>query len=412
MARHSFSVSTLVAGLLLQSAIVAAFNPQPAFPYHPSTTDKCTWWFDSDGTWSCQDVEDYAWVNLGDFMRWNPIVTPESCAAGLLPEGVSYCADGPAEVVTTSTITTTSTVSSSTAKPPTTTTRPTTPTSTIKPTTTVKPTTTSSAKPTGNGISTPQPTQSGMVSNCNKFYKIKDGDNCDKIASAHKIPVTVIPKWNSVGGAACTALWKDSYACVSTVGYVAPTPTTTTSAGNGIATPQPTQPGMVKNCDRFVKVASGQTCAVIGANAVVLAQRIINWNTGVGAQCTGLQANVYVCVRTIGFTQTTQRTCSSASTDKTWGGNKAAALAAGKNWCDNVGRGAYTIAQAKSGCKNAAQGNNLFYFESRNLFQAPITLSVARCNDIMANLINGCERGGVANQEGWNIRAYVRAGQC
>lgn len=34
----------------------------------------------------------------------------------------------------------------------------------------------------GNGISTPVPTQPGMVSNCNKFYKVSPGETCDHVA--------------------------------------------------------------------------------------------------------------------------------------------------------------------------------------------------------------------------------------
>ena len=39
---------------------------------------------------------------------------------------------------------------------------------------------TTSETSTGNGIATPTPTQPGMVSNCNKFYKVTDEDDVPK----------------------------------------------------------------------------------------------------------------------------------------------------------------------------------------------------------------------------------------
>jgi hypothetical protein len=72
-----------------------------------------------------------------------------------------------------------------------------------------------------------------MVSNCNRFYKIKDGFNCE--SPARKISVTVISQWNSIGGAACTLLWKDTSACVGTVEYVASAPTISSALSHAIS---------------------------------------------------------------------------------------------------------------------------------------------------------------------------------
>jgi spore germination protein YaaH len=32
-----------------------------------------------------------------------------------------------------------------------------------------------------NAVTTPQPTQPGMVNNCNAFYKVASGDTCESI---------------------------------------------------------------------------------------------------------------------------------------------------------------------------------------------------------------------------------------
>ena len=164
-----------------------------------------------------------------------------------------------------------------------------------------------------------------------------------------------------------------------------------TTQGNGIATPSPTQPGMVKNCDHFHLVQSGQSCASIGVNA----------------QCSGMWANTHVCVRTIGYTSGISLSC--GSTAKEWGGNKPSALTAATNWCDGRdntdGSGGFVTAQTKRGCCfNAALGDNKFEFVARNDFGAFATLSVTRCREFIQAEINGCTKGGAGVSEGWRFR--------
>ncbi|KAK5652626.1 hypothetical protein OQA88_10219 [Cercophora sp. LCS_1] len=87
----------------------------------------------------------------------------------------------------------------------------------------------------------------------------------------------------------------------STSTTTTPTPT---KPGNGITTPTPTQPGMVSNCDAFHFVKPGSTCNdVLTANSITLAQ-LYQWNPSVGSTCSGLWADVYVCVSTTDHTPT------------------------------------------------------------------------------------------------------------
>ncbi|CCF32599.1 LysM domain-containing protein [Colletotrichum higginsianum] len=73
-------------------------------------------------------------------------------------------------------------------------------------------------------------------------------------------------------------------------------PVTTTAPGNGVATPQPTQPGMVNNCKKFHYVSEGNTCGqIISYNGITLAN-FVKWNSGVGATCQNMRAKTYVCV--------------------------------------------------------------------------------------------------------------------
>ncbi|KAK4496423.1 hypothetical protein PRZ48_012403 [Zasmidium cellare] len=116
----------------------------------------------------------------------------------------------------------------------------------ITPTTTSPKTTTTNS---GNGINTPTPTQSGMATDCNRFDLVQTGDTCDAIATKFDIPIAKFYAWNPAVGSSCQTLLIGYYVCVDRLEYK---PTTTTSSnGDGIATPTPYEPGMVTNCDKL-----------------------------------------------------------------------------------------------------------------------------------------------------------------
>lgn len=158
-------------------------------------------------------------------------------------------------------------------------------------------TTTSTTTSAGNGISTPTPTQPGIVSNCNKFDFVNTGDGCAAIASRNGISIANLILWNDAGND-CTALWAQVYVCVGVIGGSTPTTTSkpTTTTGNGISTPTPTQPGMTPNCDKFHFVATGDNCENIAKAAGITTAQFIAWNTGALPDCTGMWANAYVCI--------------------------------------------------------------------------------------------------------------------
>lgn len=162
----------------------------------------------------------------------------------------------------------------------------------------VGPSTTVSSTPT-NGIATPTPIQDKMVSNCDAFHKVVDGDGCDKIASKYGISTKQFYTWNPSVGDSCKSLWIDYYVCVSIVG-VNPTPTTmqtsTTTKGNGITTPTPIQDGMTTNCKTFKKIKDGDECAAIAKNANISLANFYKWNPGVGSNCKSLWLDTYVCI--------------------------------------------------------------------------------------------------------------------
>jgi hypothetical protein len=155
-----------------------------------------------------------------------------------------------------------------------------------------------------------------MVSNCDAFYFVKPGDNCQMIANANGITLDQFITWNPLVGSTCNNLWANDYVCVSIIG-VSPTITTkptSTTTGNGITTPTPTMPGMVGNCDVFYFAKSGDGCqAIANANGITLAQ-FMDWNPQVGSTCSGLWANAYVCVSIIGFSPTSTVKTTSTTT--------------------------------------------------------------------------------------------------
>jgi LysM repeat protein len=144
----------------------------------------------------------------------------------------------------------------------------------------------------GNGITTPSPTQPGMVSNCDAFYFVKLGDTCASIASANGISVSQFTTWNTGAGSSCQTLWGNVYVCISIVGHN-PTPT---NPGNGIQTPTPIQEGMTKNCKRFHFVQAQETCGVIAGKYGISVSQFISWNPAAGSNCAGLWAQTYACV--------------------------------------------------------------------------------------------------------------------
>ncbi|KAJ1337363.1 peptidoglycan DL-endopeptidase LytF [Microdochium nivale] len=158
--------------------------------------------------------------------------------------------------------------------------------------TTTKATTTTTA---GNGITTPTPTQGGMINDCDKWDYVKKGETCSAILSRNGLTVAQLYALNSGVGNNCQGLWAEVYVCVHKKGTATTKPPTTT-AGNGITTPTPTQSGMVSNCRKFALVKTGDTCdSVAKANGVSVAN-FTTWNKAYGSNCSGMWANTYACV--------------------------------------------------------------------------------------------------------------------
>lgn len=179
------------------------------------------------------------------------------------------------------------------------------------------PTTTPSPTSTGNGIATPTPTQPEMVDNCDAFHLVKPNENCDAIAKIYGITRAQFVSYNPSVGDNCSGMWGSVYVCVSLIGSEPVTSTSSqkpTSTGNGIATPTPTQPEMITDCNKFYFVKSGDTCASIASANNLSQTQFRNYNPSVGTDCTGLWLNAYVCIGKIGTTPTPTPTRTTLST--------------------------------------------------------------------------------------------------
>lgn len=255
--RQSFAVVLCATGLL-----AAAYTVDPPTTAPSDTIQDCTSWDVASSSDTCQSIADFGFITIDQLYAYNPSLATSGCP---IIVGDSYCIEQNFGVPPPQ---------SSTSKAASTTT-------------------------TGNGVTTPTPTQTGMVSNCNKFHKVVSGDSCAVLASANGISLDTFYSWNPAVGTSCASLILDYYVCV---GVISQGGSTTTKPGNGVSTPGPVQTGIVSNCNSFHLVVSGDTCPDIASKAGISLDNFYAWNPAVKSDCTQLLAGDYVCVGIIGGT--------------------------------------------------------------------------------------------------------------
>ncbi|KAK4140676.1 uncharacterized protein C8A04DRAFT_14700 [Dichotomopilus funicola] len=245
-------------------------------PRAAGETPDCTQWDLAESYSTCDDFVEMFWLTNAEFYEMNPS-TGEDCD-GLVP-GTYYCVstlpggaiepDDPLEETTSQsgTVTSTSKTVTSTA--------------------------------TSGHISTPSPIQTGMVKNCNLFYKVVADDGCYDIAQAQHIALDDLYAWNPAVGTSCEGLQANVYICVGVAATATTTTTATKTTGTGsgtVVTPTPTQTGIVDDCRSFYLVVADDTCYDIAQQHGILLDSFYAWNPAVKTDCSGLQAKVYVCI--------------------------------------------------------------------------------------------------------------------
>ncbi|KAM7214751.1 hypothetical protein V8F06_009823 [Rhypophila decipiens] len=263
-----------VAGLFLGPELVAARAHRVA-----RRGVNCYFEMPAEPGATCENLSSSWGTPLDLFLQINPGV---SCPD--LEVGKVYCVLGEYVAGDDTTTTTTTTSSTSTSKTSTSTT--TTSSKTTSTTTTSKTTITPTPTPSN------QPQMPGVAANCNRFYKIRSGDTCENIAQANGITFAQLRSWNTEINASCSNLWLDYYICTRVPGATT-VPTTTTTAPQ--PSNSPAQPGAAKNCEKWYKIVSGDTCDKVAAKNKITTAQLSSWNN-VGTNCNGLQLGAYACV--------------------------------------------------------------------------------------------------------------------
>ena len=186
----------------------------------------CAAWYQATTDYTCDDILGDTGMTIAEFFAMNPTVKSDCTGLNV---GTYYCYESPSvnnngDGTSTGPIATVSATTTGSGTP-----------------------TSTSAGVTGtNGVVTQTPTQTGMVGNCNKFYFVTTADTgCYDLAAAEGISLDNFYSWNPAVGTDCSHFITGVYVCVGT-GSSSPStttskPVTTTSAGNRVLTPTPTQ---------------------------------------------------------------------------------------------------------------------------------------------------------------------------
>ncbi|KAA8649671.1 hypothetical protein EYZ11_013425 [Aspergillus tanneri] len=150
------------------------------------------------------------------------------------------------------------------------------------PPSTTRATTTTTTEPAPSN----SPTMPGIAKNCDGFYKVSSGDQCDTIATKHGISVAHFRSWNS-------EINDDYYVCVHVPGAA------TTSQGPKPTKPPgptPQMPGIVDNCKSFHLIKDGDNYCSIYTNVGITFAQFRAWNREINEACSNLWLGYYVCV--------------------------------------------------------------------------------------------------------------------
>ncbi|KAA8628704.1 hypothetical protein SMACR_09586 [Sordaria macrospora] len=92
--------------------------------------------------------------------------------------------------------------------------------------------------------------------------------------------------------------------------------TSTSSSTTAAPAPSnsPQMPGLAANCDKFYKVASGDSCDTIASKNGITTTQFKTWNTEINAECSNLWLDYYVCVHVPGAAAPTTSTKTTSTT--------------------------------------------------------------------------------------------------
>ncbi|KAL6399532.1 Peptidoglycan-binding lysin domain [Ilyonectria robusta] len=177
----------------------------------------------------------------------------------------------------------------------------------------------------------PSPRAAGEIENCTTWYAPDSYDSCESVLAFTWLEFDDLYHMNPSIKSDCSGLTLGTYYCISTnedgsppgeddssnpsvktdctgleakvyvcIGIKAAATTvdktTSTTSGNSGSTPSPVQDSIVSDCKDFYFVQADDGCwAIANTNGIDLAD-FYEWNPAVKSDCSGLQANVYVCI--------------------------------------------------------------------------------------------------------------------
>ncbi|KAL5365890.1 hypothetical protein BJX96DRAFT_159953 [Aspergillus floccosus] len=380
----------------------------------PNVTSGCTYWANSiSSTDTCTALESFYGITTAQLVSWNPSLSTTDCTLNV---GWSYCVEAPAVKTTTTkaTTTTSKTTTTTTTTAATTTSAggpsPTQPgiastcnafyyvqkddycyaivtsygnftldqfytwnpavkndCSGLQPgyyvcvgvsgsTATTITSRTTTAAPTATTTSAYSPQQSGIASNCDRYYFVESGNTCAVIAADYGITLSNFYAWNPAVGSSCANLQAGYWVCVGVSGNPPATTattkaTTTTTKSTTTATtgtgPSPTQAGIVTDCSTYYQARDGDSCwSIVNEKYTYLTQaQFYAWNPAVGSSCSNLQLGYYYCVATkdVGPMPNTVSNCAKwhlvASGDSCWSIEQQYSITAAQfgNWNPYIG---------------------------------------------------------------------------
>lgn len=150
-----------------------------------------------------------------------------------------------------------------------------------------------SIPPTVGG--SPTPVQSGIASNCQRYYRAERGETCQQIADkmGNSFSVHDFENWNPAVHSDCSALLAEYYYCVGTSSS---TPVKD-GGSSAVQTPQPIHADTASNCNIFYRAIRGDTCdSIVDKYPGITVPSFQAWNPSVKPDCTGIIASDYYCV--------------------------------------------------------------------------------------------------------------------
>ena len=150
-------------------------------------------------------------------------------------------------------------------------------------------------------VSTPGPTQSGIISTCDKYAEATGGIGCSDFATQNGITPAQLYAWNSVlgtNGENCgSSFWADEWYCVGVSGG---TTTTSAATSTAVTAPGPTQSGIANNCNKFAEATGGIGCYDFATQNGITPAQLYQWNAVLGSNggsCgSEFWANEWYCV--------------------------------------------------------------------------------------------------------------------